>query len=248
MNILINGAAGHMGMEVARQAAKMGIPVCCGVDVAPAQADFPVYASFEEAPVADVAVDFSRPASLDGLLSYAVRHRVPLVLATTGYTPEQLEDIADAARVVPIFRSANMSLGVAVLRALSRRAAEILGDAYDIEIVEAHHNRKADAPSGTALMLLDAVKDATAAPHVPVYGRCGHDCRRRPAEIGMHSLRGGTVAGEHEVCFFGPSERIKLCHSAENRGVFAIGALRAAEFVIRQQPGMYDMDDMIGKL
>ena len=248
MKILISGAAGHMGREVAIQAGAAGIEVAGGVDVASVQADFPVWADFTQVPVVDCIVDFSRPASLDGLLAYAVQNRIPAVLATTGYDEAQLAAIDEAAKVIPIFRSANMSVGIALLRALSRKAAQVLGDDFDVEIVEAHHNRKADAPSGTALMLYDAVKDAYAEPREAVYGRHGRDCRRAHNEIGLHALRGGTVTGEHEVCFFGPSERITLRHSAENRSVFDQGALRAAAFLPGKAPGLYTMDDVVGEI
>ena len=248
MKILISGAAGHMGREVAAQAKAAGIEVAGGVDVASVQADFPVWTDFTQAPVVDCIVDFSRPASLDGLLAYAMQNRIPAVLATTGYDEAQLAAIDEAAKVIPIFRSANMSVGIALLRALSRKAAQVLGDDFDVEIVEAHHSRKADAPSGTALMLYDAVKDAYDEPREAVYGRHGRDCRRAHSEIGLHALRGGTVTGEHEVCFFGPSERITLRHSAENRSVFAQGALRAAAFLPGKAPGLYTMDDVVGEI
>ena len=248
MKILISGAAGHMGREVAIQAGAAGIEVAGGVDVASVQADFPVWADFTQVPVVDCIVDFSRPASLDGLLAYAMQNRIPAVLATTGYDEAQLAAIDEAAKVIPIFRSANMSVGIALLRALSRKAAQVLGDDFDVEIVEAHHSRKADAPSGTALMLYDAVKDAYDEPREAVYGRHGRDCRRAHSEIGLHALRGGTVTGEHEVCFFGPSERITLRHSAENRSVFAQGALRAAAFLPGKAPGLYTMDDVVGEI
>ena len=182
------------------------------------------------------------------VLDYATKYRVPVVIASTGLTDEQLHQIAEASKVVPIFRSGNMSLGIALLRALAKKAAGVLGDAFDVEIVEAHHNRKLDAPSGSALMLLDAVKSAYPDEREAVFGRHGRDCKRQHQEIGMHSLRGGTVTGEHEVCFFGTGERIRISHSAENRGVFAAGALRAAAFLMNQQPGMYSMDDVVGQL
>lgn len=248
MKILISGAAGHMGREVADQAKAAGIEVAGGVDVAGVQADFPVWTDFTQAPVVDCIVDFSRPASLDGLLTYAMQNCIPAVLATTGYDEAQLAAIDEAAKVIPIFRSANMSVGIALLRALSRKAAQVLGDDFDVEIVEAHHNRKADAPSGTALMLYDAVKDAYDQPREAVYGRHGRDCKRQHNEIGIHALRGGTVTGEHEVSFFGASERIRISHSAENRSVFAVGALRAAEFLTGKKPGLYSMDDVVGQL
>lgn len=248
MNILLSGALGHMGREVARQAEANGLSILCGVDAAEGNAGFPVHASFDDVPVADVVIDFSAPQALPGLLNYCVQNRVPAVLCTTGYDDAQLAAIDEAAKKVALFRSGNMSLGIALLRALARKAAAVLGDSFDAEIVEAHHNRKKDAPSGTALMLYDALQDAYDQSREAVYGRHGRDCKRQPKEIGVHALRGGTVTGEHEVCFFGPSERIRLSHSAESRSVFAAGALRAAAFLIGKGPGMYSMDDLVGKL
>ena len=248
MNILISGALGFMGREVARQAAAHGMEVACGVDIVAGQADFPMYTTFEACTKVDAIVDFSTWKPGADLLSYAVRHRIPAVIATTGLSEEQLAAIDEAAKVIPIFRSGNMSLGIALLRALAKKAASVLGETFDIEIVAAHHNRKADAPSGTALMLLDAVKEGCAEEKQAVFGRHGRDAKRQKQEIGVHALRGGTVTGEHEVCFFGTSERIKVSHSAENRSVFAAGALRAAEFLVGKEPGLYTMDDIVGKL
>lgn len=248
MKIIIAGALGFMGREVAAQAKANGIEVACGVDIVPGQTDFPLYTTFEDCPAVDVIVDFSTWKPGADLLTYAVKHRIPAVIATTGLTEEQLNAIDEAAKVIPIFRSGNMSLGIALLRALAKKAAAVLGESFDIEIIEAHHNRKADAPSGTALMLLDAVKEGCESEREAVYGRHGRDCKRRKQEIGVHALRGGTVTGEHEVCFFGTSERVKISHSAENRSVFAAGALRAAEFLMGQKPGMYTMDDVVGNL
>lgn len=248
MKILISGALGFMGREVAAQAKAMDIEVACGVDVAPGTADFPLYTTFEDCPPVDVIVDFSTWKPGADLLTYALKHRIPAVIATTGLSEEQLAAIDEAAKVIPIFRSGNMSLGIALLRALAKKAASVLGETFDIEIVEAHHNRKADAPSGTALMLLDAVKEGCESEREAQFGRHGRDCKRRKQEIGVHVLRGGTVTGEHEVCFFGTSERVKISHSAENRSVFAAGALKAAAFLAGQKPGMYSMDDVVGKL
>ena len=232
MKILISGALGHMGRAVAEQCAAEGLEVVGGVDVTAGEAGFPVVTSFEEAPEADVVIDFSKPAALDGLLAYVVKRHIPAVLATTGYTEEQLAAIDQASREAALFRSGNMSLGIALLRALSRKAAEVLGGGFDVEIVEAHHNRK----------------DAYGEPREAVCGRHGRDCRRQHQEIGIHSLRGGTVTGEHEVHFLGVSERIRISHSAENRSVFAAGAVRAAAFLLGKEPGLYSMDDVVGKL
>lgn len=248
MQILISGALGFMGREVIKQAEANGIEVACGVDIVPGAAAFPMYTNFEQCPKVDAIIDFSTWKPGADLLTYAVKNRIPAVIATTGLTEEQLAAIDEAAKVIPIFRSGNMSLGIALLRALAKKAAEVLGESFDIEIVEAHHNRKADAPSGTALMLLDAVKQGCSEEREGKFGRHGRDAKRQKQEIGVHALRGGTVTGEHEVCYFGTSERIKLSHSAENRSVFAAGALRAAEFLVGKEPGLYTMDDIVGRL
>ena len=248
MKILIAGALGFMGREVAALAKANGVEIACGVDVVPGVADYPLYTTFEDCPPVDAIVDFSTWKPGADLLTYALKHRVPAVICTTGLSEEQLAAIDEAAKVIPIFRSGNMSLGIALLRALAKKAASVLGETFDIEIIEAHHNRKADAPSGTALMLLDAVKAGCESEREAVFGRHGRDCKRQKQEIGVHALRGGTITGEHEVCFFGASERVKISHSAENRSVFAAGALKAAAFLVDQKPGLYSMDDVVGQL
>ncbi len=247
MKIIISGAMGHMGKTVAEQAIQAGEEIAFGVDVVPGNAAYPVYTGFDAAPAMEdtVIIDFSKPDGLTALLAYAVQHHVPCVLCTTGYTAEQEKQVDDAAKEIPVFRSANMSIGIALLRQLARKAAKVLGDAYDVEIVEMHHRRKVDAPSGTALMLYNAVADAYDEPRNMVCGRSGNHCKRTHNEIGMHSVRGGTIAGEHEVMFLGEAERVTVSHSAENRSVFAVGALRAACFLADKPAGRYDMDDML---
>lgn len=248
MKILISGAMGFMGREVAKLCAAQGMEVVAGVDIVSGQADFPLYTDYADVPDADVIIDFSNWKPGADLLDYAVKHRVPAVICATGLTEEQLQRIDEASQVIPIFRSGNMSLGIALMRSLIRRAATVLGEDFDVEIVEMHHNRKVDAPSGTALMLYDAVKDVYDQPREIKGGRYGRDSKRQHHEIGIHAVRGGTITGEHQVGFYGPSERITISHSAENRALFATGALRAAEFLMGQQPGMYSMDDVIGTL
>ena len=244
--LLIVGSEGRMGRQIALEAGKQGYSLL-GVDRVPGGGAFPVYDSLDKAPAADVLVDFSSPACLDGILAYARRHRVPCVLATTGYTDAQRADVEALAKDVPVFRSANMSVGIAVTRYLARKARQMLGEAFDVEIIETHHRQKVDAPSGTAMMLYEAVRDACPGvePLEAVYGRQGN-ARREVQEIGIHAVRGGTVAGEHEVRFFGNMERVTIHHSAEDRAVFAVGAVRAATFLLAQSAGMYDMDDMLG--
>lgn len=242
LKILLSGACGRMGRQVAALAEDEQAEIIAGVDVrAESYASFPVYPSFSLVQEdAQVIVDFSRPEGLSALLSYARAHRLPVVLAATGYNEEDAAAIAQAAKEIPIFRSANLSLGVYVLKTLTRQAARLLPD-FDIEIIEKHHNQKIDAPSGTALMLYDAVSQPGA---LPVFGRNGRTQKREKNEIGIHAIRGGTVPGEHEVGFYGPSEVVTVSHSAQDRSIFARGALRAARFVASQQPGEYSMDDL----
>ena len=190
----------------------------------------------------DVAVDFSYPGSLTMLLESAVRRRLPLVIGTTGLTAEQGDAIRAAASVIPIVWANNFSTGVTVLVRLARMAAEALGGEFDIEITETHHNKKEDAPSGTAKMLLSAVDPQ--GEYAVVNGREGRP-GKRGHEIGMHALRGGTVAGEHSVHFFGQMEEIELRHRADSREIFARGALRAAKFAVQAKPGLYDMEDVL---
>ncbi len=247
MKILISGALGHMGRAVAAQASADGIEIVAGVDALQGDCSFPCHTSFDALPDCSgaVIVDFSQPEALTSLLAYAVKNHLPVVLATTGYTPEQEQEVDQAARQIPVFRSANMSVGVALLRHLCQEAAKVLGETFDVEIVEAHHNRKVDAPSGTALLLFDAIKNAYDEPRYAQLGRGGRNCKRQHNEIGIHALRGGTVTGEHEVCFFGPAERIRLSHSAEDRSVFASGALKAAAYLQGKAPGRYTMEDLV---
>ena len=251
IRIILSGCFGKMG-HVIRDcvSSRNDCEIVAGVDIGDGKAEFPVFKSFDSISGvdADVIIDFSHPSVLSGLLEYASAKKCPAVVATTGLSEEQIADINECSKTVPMFFSANMSIGVNLISELAAKAARVLEGSFDIEIVEAHHNRKLDAPSGTALMLLDAVKSAYPDEREAVFGRHGRDCKRQHQEIGMHSLRGGTVTGEHEVCFFGTGERIRISHSAENRGVFAAGALRAAAFLMNQQPGMYSMDDVVGQL
>lgn len=190
----------------------------------------------------DVAVDFSYPGNIDMVLETAVRRRLPLVIGTTGFSAQQAAQIRAASAQVPVVWANNFSTGVTVMCRLARMAAQALGDEFDIEIVETHHNQKEDAPSGTAKALLASV-DPNGAYDV-VYGREGRP-GKRGREIGMHALRGGTVAGEHSVRFFGQMEEIELRHRADSREIFARGALKAAAFAVKAQPGLYDMEDVL---
>lgn len=250
MKIIISGALGRMGRELGLAAENAGVDVVCGVDVAFAgqPADYPIVRDFAQAVApADVLIDFSRPDSLPELLQMAVMRRLPVVLCATGYTDVEVESIRRAAEKIAVLRSANMSLGINVLTELVSMAARTLED-FDVEIVEKHHRMKADSPSGTALMLLDAVQQQTGPETEPVYGRYGRTQKRQPDEIGVHAVRGGTVTGEHEVGFYGNGEQILLTHRAENRSLFAQGALKAAAYIMDRPAGLYSMRDVVKQL
>ncbi len=249
IRVMISGAGGHMGRTVAGIIASDALmEIVAGVDVAlPTDLDYPGFndpMDFQGA--ADVLVDFSSPAALDALLRFAVTRKVPLVLCTTGFTGEHLDKIQKASREVPIFRSGNMSLGINLLIELVKRATAVLGEGFDVEIVERHHRRKVDAPSGTALMLADAVAEAMPEHPEYVYDRQPRRTPRPGGEIGLSAVRGGTIVGDHEVIFAGLDEVIELRHSAYSREVFAVGAANAAKFMAGvKNPGMYDMSDML---
>ncbi len=193
----------------------------------------------------DVIIDFSHPSALPGLLDYAKTNGTALVLATTGYSESDIADIKSASSQIPIFFTANMSIGINLLSALAKKAAMILGDKYDIEIVEKHHNQKIDAPSGTALMLADSINEAMDERYNYIYDRHSQRKKRDKTEIGIHSVRGGTIVGEHEIIFAGRDEVITLSHSAASKEVFAVGAVNAAVFLAGKSAGMYSMQDLI---
>lgn len=197
----------------------------------------------------DVLVDFSAPDALRSSLDRAVSAGVPLLVGTTGLIDEHKELIAEAAKVIPVLRAPNTSLGIALLEDLTERAARVLGpEQWDIEIVEVHHNRKADAPSGTALHLGDAADRGRGGKSPVERGRDGTGLAREPGSIGYAAIRGGTVAGDHDVMFLGPDERLILSHRAENRMIFARGALAAARFLKGKPAGLYTMRDVIDSL
>lgn len=249
LKIALSGCNGRMGRVITDICSKKeNMKIVAGFDVnAVKLSDFPVYADpFEFSGAADVVIDFSNPASTSHLLEYCIQNRTPVVICTTGHSPEQLAQIGAAAGKIPVFRSGNMSIGINLMMDLLKKCASVLGDGYDVEIVEAHHNQKLDAPSGTALMLADAVSSAL--PYDAQYEYDRHERRekRPPHEIGIHSIRGGTIVGEHSVMFCGRDEVIEIKHSAHSREVFAVGAVDAAAFLAAQTaPGLYDMSHVI---
>lgn len=246
INVLISGACGKMGNAVARccQTDK-DIKIIAGVDRAEMLLSFPVFKSFNDVNITpDVIIDFSSVAVLDDLLKFAIKNKVAVILATTGYSHEQIVSIKNASEQIPIFFTANMSLGVNLLSYLAKYAASILGDNFDVEIVEKHHNQKLDAPSGTALMLANAVNSAFEDKYNYEYDRHSKRQKRQKNEIGIHAVRGGTIVGEHDVIFAGHDEVITLSHSAQSKEVFAAGAVKAAKFIVGKPIGMYDMSNI----
>ena len=222
--------------------------IAAGVDLfADSTAAFPAYTNIADVQEeADVIIDFSHPSLLTPILSYAAQKGgIPAVLCTTGYSAEQVEALKTAAQTQPVFYSRNMSLGINLLIELSKKAAKVLGDQFDIEIIEKHHNQKIDAPSGTALMLADAIASVRDGETQYVYDRHAQRKKREKSEIGLHAVRGGTIVGEHEVVFAGNHEVITLSHSAQSKELFATGAVNAAVYMCGEGPGLYDMSDMI---
>ncbi len=251
LNILLCGCGGRMGAAFTAAATAAGDRVIAGIDTNPAaESTYPVYTTpFEFEGKADVIVDFSHHSALEGLLTYAESTNTPIVVCTTGHTEEELSKMADAAKRTPVFFSRNMSLGINLLLSLCRKAAATLGADFDVEIIEKHHNKKLDAPSGTALMLADAVREADkTAAHPYVFERASERRQRARGEIGISAVRGGTIVGEHDVLFCGKDEVITLSHSAASREVFATGAMRAAHFMVGKPAGLYNMDDVVNTL
>ncbi|MBR3867721.1 MAG: 4-hydroxy-tetrahydrodipicolinate reductase [Clostridia bacterium] len=246
--VILSGCSGKMGNAVTMAVKNRDdVKIVAGVDIFENDSlPYPVFSSFSEVPCeADVIIDFSNPSALSDILEFSESKKIPAVLCATGYTAEQNKMIEDASGQIAMFRSGNMSLGINLISELAKTAAKILGDSFDVEIVEAHHNLKLDAPSGTALMLEKAVEEGLDYEPELVYDRHDRSQKRDKHEIGMHSIRGGTIVGEHEVIFAGNDEIIKISHTALSKNVFAVGAVNAAIYMKDKTTGMYNMSDVI---
>lgn len=251
VKILLCGCNGKMGQVIIKIARyREDVRIVAGFDINQSVTnDFPVFTSLEQCNVAvDVIVDFSHPSALQDILDYAVSRKIPLVVATTGMSDVQVSRIKQAAISTPILYSANMSLGVNLLLELVKKAAKLLYTNFDIEIVERHHNQKIDAPSGTALALADTINRALPEKYRYVYDRHTRRVKRSKDEIGIHSVRGGNIAGDHTVIFAGNDEIIELRHIANSKEIFGVGALKAAVFMHDKAPGFYTMRDMFGDI
>jgi len=253
IKIILSGASGRLCTVIAKLAEdRDDCEIVCGVDITGAAASFPIYDSFDKiTETADVVIDCSHHTLAPKLADYLVRTNTAAVVCTTGHTDDEERAIRDASGKVAVIKSRNMSLGINLLSELVKRAAAVLGSDFDIEILEAHHRNKIDAPSGTALMLADAAKEARDAAGLEseyVCERASKREKRGDAEIGISSIRGGTIVGEHSVIFAGSNERLTLSHSAESRDLFATGAIRAALFIAGKPAGFYTMSDVIAEI
>ncbi len=248
VNIALAGCCGKMGHAIEKAVSERNdCQIICGIDVYNDNSySFNVYKDFSNiAENVDVIIDFSNPDTLNGMLQYIKTNNTPAVICTTGFSKEQVETIKEASKTSAIFYSGNMSLGINLLIEISKQAAKVLGDSFDIEIVEKHHNLKIDAPSGTALMIADGISSELSQEPQYVYDRHSYRKKRSKNEIGLHAVRGGTIVGEHEVIFAGHDEVVTISHSAQSKEVFAIGAINAAVFLHNQTPGMYDMSALL---
>lgn len=251
INILLSGCNGHMG-QVITQLSKdfSGLKIVAGYDINDSiKNPYPVFTSLYECDLkVDVIIDFSSPKAFDALVEYAQEKRIPIIMCTTGLSADQTRILKnDVSKRIPVFYSANMSLGVNLLIDLVKKAAKILEGQFDIEIVEKHHNQKVDAPSGTALAIADAINDTLNEKCEYTYDRHSRMKKRNNKEIGIHAVRGGTIVGDHSVIFAGKDEIIEINHTATSKEIFAVGALKAALFLASKQPGLYSMTELIAE-
>jgi len=250
--ILLSGCSGKMGRVITNEiAGREDCEIVGGIDLfTDAELGYPIFSSpsavtEEVTNKTDVIVDFSNPSAFGGLMEYTVRNSKAVVICTTGLNDTQKNTLKDASKKIPVFFSANMSLGVNLINELAKKAAKVLGNSFDIEIVEMHHNQKVDAPSGTALMLADSIKAELDGEKKYEYDRHSKREKRSKNEIGIHAIRGGTITGEHEIIFAGHDEIIKISHSARSKELFATGAVNAAIFMADKSAGLYDMSQML---
>ena len=246
--IILNGCNGKMGAAVTKAVLEReDCKIIAGVDLYGDNINYPVYRSFADLDIkADVIIDFSNPSVLDTMLAYAADTKTPMIICTTGFNEEQVRKIKEASKDVALFYSGNMSLGINLIIELSKKAAAILSDSYDVEIIEKHHNQKIDAPSGTALMIADGISQVKTDSQY-VYDRHSYRKKREHNEIGIHAVRGGTIVGEHEVIFAGHDEIFSLKHQALSKEVFAVGAVNAAVYLKDKQCGMHNMGDLLSQ-
>lgn len=249
MNILLNGASGRMGNEVAMRVEKEeNMQIVAGIGLEEdLSGKFPIYSKIEDVKEKiDVIIDFSVPKATFKVLEYAEKEKTPIVIATTGFSNDELEKIEELSKEIPIFRSANMSLDINLMAEIVKKVAKVLQDT-DIEIIETHHNRKIDSPSGTAILLADAINEVLENKKEYDFNRMQKREPRNKNEIGFSSIRGGNIVGEHTVAFFGENETLEIKHTSYSRQVFVEGAIKSAKFIITKENGLYDMNDLINE-
>ncbi len=249
LNILLSGANGAMGQMLQGLIKNTeNCQVIAGFDRdVTNDLSFPIYSDLSTChEVIDVIIDFSHFKAFPQILKFACDKKIPIVIATTGLSKDDLNTIEEASKTIPIFKTANLSLGINLLAKALQDMVASLEDGFDIEIIEKHHHKKADAPSGTALLLADAINEKLSNPKSYTYGREGRNAKRQNKELGIHAIRGGTIPGEHTVIFAGDDEIIEIKHSALSKKVFAQGALKASQYLVDQKPGLYDMSMLIG--
>ena len=246
MNILLNGATGRMGKEVIKKVAEeKDLNITCGVGIGENNEKFPIYENTKDIEEkVDVIIDFSITKASLNILEYARKNKIPIVIATTGFSDEELKVIKEASEEIPVFRSSNMSLDINLMAKIVQEIARVLNDT-DIEIIETHHNRKVDSPSGTAILLADAINEVLENKKIYTFDRMQKREKRSKDEIGFSSIRGGNIVGEHTVKFFGENETLEIKHTSYSRQVFVEGALKAAKFIVTKNSGLYDMRSMV---
>lgn len=247
-NVLLIGASGHMGKEVQQALENQSkLTLVAGFDRAGGEnLSFPIYQDLQQIQEKiEVVIDFSHHSLTEAVLNFCLERKYPLVIATTGISDTLKEKIVAAGQQIPIFYSANFSLGINALIQALQKVTPILEEDFQIEIIEKHHSRKKDAPSGTALLLADSINEALTTKKEYIYGRSGTENTNPINEIGIHAVRGGTIPGEHTVLYAGEDEIIEFKHTALSRRIFANGAIKAAHFLAQQVPGFYEMSDLL---
>ena len=249
IRVIVSGWYGRMGCELQSIISENSeFELLAGFDMESGMdAGIPIFSeeNLSDAPEADVIIDFSNHSFVPTVLRYSAEKKIPIVVATTALGEDVKSLMKEVSLTVPVFHSANMSLGINIAAKMAGVAAPALEDGFDIEIVEAHHNQKKDAPSGTAILLADAINDSLNEKKEYIYGRSGRDNARESAEIGIHAVRGGTIPGNHTIIFAGPDEVIEITHTAYSRRVFASGAIKAAAWICSRTPGLYNMNDLL---
>lgn len=245
INIIVSGL-GNTGREIVKCIKETeGVEIFCAVsDYDLKDADFKIYHKFSDIEGrADVIIDFSKASRLEEILEYAINTKTPVIIGTTAHSDEQNEKVKEAAKLIPVFKSSNTSIGITVMLQLVKTATRLL-DGFDIEIIEKHHNRKEDCPCGTAYMTADVIKEVRSE-LTNIYGRHGKSAKRQPNELAIHTIRGGTIIGDNDVIFAGDDEVLEIKHKAGSNMIFAKGAVMAAKFIVNANAGLYDMNDVL---